>query len=160
MMPLDVIEEEPYYRFAEKFFREAGRSLDRDVFSALYRRFDGITWYVQAILWDFYASGEDIVDAAQLDEAVSERIDANEYDQQRLLEILPEGARRLLKAIAVEGSVRFPQSGAFISRHRLKAASSVKTSLNMLVEKELVYRNPDGYVVYDRLFAEYLRKHA
>jgi hypothetical protein len=27
----------------------------------------------------------------------------------------------------------------------------------MLVEKELVYPTPDGYVVYDRLMAEYLR---
>ena len=33
----------------------------------------------------------------------------------------------------------------------------MKTSLDMLVEKELVYPTPDGYVVYDRLMAEYLR---
>ncbi len=134
------------------------RRLDRTVFSALYRRFEGITWYVQALLWDFYASGEDIVEAEQLDEFVHQRIAANEYDQQRLLEILPPGARRLLRAIAAEGRVKTPQSGAFVSKYGLRAASSVRTSLEMLVDKELVYPGQDGYVVYDRLFAEWLRR--
>lgn len=157
MLPLDVIPEEPYWEFASRFFRDAGRRLGRDVFSALYRRFDGITWYVQAFLWDFYASGGDVTDAAQLDEAVRQRVAANEYDQQRLLDILPDGARRLLRAVAAEGCVKTPQSGTFIARHALRAASSVKTSLKMLVEKELLYPDRDGYVVYDRLLAEYLR---
>ena len=157
MMPLGVIPETPYFDFAERFFREAGRRLDRIVFSALYRRFEGITWYVQALLWDFYASGDDIVEAEQLDEFVHQRVAANEYDQQRLLEILPPGARRLLRAIAAEGRVKAPQSGAFVSKYGLRAASSVRTSLEMLVDKELVYPGQDGYVVYDRLFAEWLR---
>lgn len=157
MLPLDVIAEDPYYEFAARFFRKAGRRLDRDVFSALYRRFGGITWYVQALLWDFYAAGGDITSTEQLDEAVRQRIAANEYDQQRLLEILPDGARRLLRAVAAEGRVKAPQSGAFIARHGLRAASSVKTSLTMLLEKELLYDDRDGYVVYDRLLAEYLR---
>ena len=157
MMPLDVIDENAYYDFAESFFRKAGKRLDRDVFRALYRRFDGITWYVQALLWDFYASGEDILRLSQLDEAVRQRVMSNEYDQQRLISILPDGAQRLMKAIAKERLVKAPQSSAFIVKHGLKAASSVKTSLEMLVGKELVYHGKDGYVVYDRLLAEYLR---
>ncbi len=157
MMPLGVIAEEPYYEFASGFFAEAGRKLDRDVFADLYRRFGGVTWYVQALLWDFYASGEDITSAKQLDEAVRERVLSNEYDQQRLLEILPAGARRLLKAVAAEGVVKAPQSSEFISKHGLRAASSVKTSLDMLLDKELLYRADDGYVVYDKILAEYLR---
>lgn len=157
MLPLDVIDEEAYYRFASKFFAEAGRRLDRGLFEALYRRFDGITWYVQALLWDFYASGTDAVDSAMLETAIRQRVAANEYDQQRILDLLPDGARRLLRAVASEGCVKSPQAGAFIARHGLHAASSVKSALAMLVEKELVYPGPQGYVVYDRLFAEYLR---
>ena len=42
-------------------------------------------------------------------------------------------------------------------KYRLRAASSVKTSLKMLLDKELVYRGSEGYVIYDRFFAEYLR---
>lgn len=157
MMPIDVISEYAYYDFADGFFRKAGRKLSREVFDALYRRFDGITWYVQALLWDFYASGEDITSVDQLDEAVLQRVLSNEYDQQRVMEILPDGARRLLRAIADERVVASPQASDFILKHGLRAASSVKTSLEMLVDKELVYRGGNGYVVYDRLLAEYLR---
>ena len=157
MMPLDVIDEDAYYDFAARFFQKAGRKLDRDVFGVLYRRFDGITWYVQALLWDFYSSGEDISKPLQLDDAVRQRVMSNEYDQQRLISILPDGAQRLMKAIAKERLVKAPQSSGFISKYGLRAASSVKTSLDMLVDKELVYRDKDGYVVYDRFLAEYLK---
>ena len=157
MMPIDVISEGSYYDFAVRFFKKAGRKLDREVFSALYHRFDGITWYVQTLLWDFYASGEDITSVGQLDEAVRQRVLSNEYDQQRVMEILPDGARRLMRAIAAERVVASPQASDFISKYGLRAASSVKTSLDMLVGKELVYRGGNGYVVYDRLLAEYLR---
>ncbi len=157
LVPLDVIALDPYYEFARRFFEMADRSLGREVFDALYRRFDGVTWYVQALLWDFYTMGGDVTDVKQLDEAVRQRVLSNEYDQQRLLDVLPDGARRLLKAIAKERLAKAPQSADFIARYGLRAASSVKTSLDMLLEKELVYRSADGYVVYDRFFAEYLR---
>ena len=157
MMPLGVIAEGSYYDFAAGFFKAAGRCLDKDVFKELYRRFDGVTWYMQAILWDLYASCEDVTDVKQLDEAVLLRVQSNEYDQQRILEILPDGARRLLCAVAKERVVKAPQSADFISKYGLRAASSVKTSLDMLVDKELLYRGDEGYIVYDRFLAEYLR---
>lgn len=159
LLPLDVISAEPYYRFANGFFEKAGWRLSREVFDRIYSRFDGITWYVQALLWDFYARGGDAVDPAEVDEFVRARVNENEYGSQRLFDLLPDGARRLIRAIAREGVVKAPQSGAFIKRHDLRAASSVKVSLEMLVEKEIVYPGPTGYVVYDRLFAEYLRMH-
>lgn len=157
MLPLDTIPVDPYYEFAAKFFIQAGLSLDRTVFDALYSRFDGITWYVQAILWDLYASQEKITQESQIESAIKERMMANEYDRQMILELLPDGARRLVKAIAREGIVKSPQGGNFISKYGLRAASSVKTSLQMLLENEILYHDKDGYVVYDRFFAEYLR---
>lgn len=159
MLPLDTIPEDPYYAFAAGFFTQAGLSLDRSVFHALYSRFSGITWYVQAILWDLYASREAITQESQVENAIKERVMANEYDRQMILELLPDGARRLVKAIASEGIVKSPQAGNFISKYGLRAASSVKTSLQMLLENEILYHDRDGYVVYDRFFAEYLRSH-
>lgn len=102
--------------------------------------------------------GVDVKEVSQLDVVVRERIASNEYDQQRVLELLPDGSRRLLRAAAVEGCVKAPQSDAFIARHGLRTASSVKAALKTLVEKEMVYPGPDGYVVYDRLLAEWLRR--
>lgn len=157
MMPLDAIPEDSYYEFAARFFTRAGFRLDRSVFHALYSRFDGITWYVQVILWDLYASRTDITSESQVTNAIRERVMANEYDRQMVLELLPDGARRLVRAIAREGIVRSPQSGDFITKYGLRAASSVKTSLQMLMQNEVLYHDSGGYVVYDRFFAEYLR---
>ena len=36
--------------------------------------------------------------------------------------------------------------------------SSVRVSLETLVDAELVYPGPDGYCVYDRLMGEYLKR--
>ena len=48
-------------------------------------------------------------------------------------------------------------SGEFVERHRLAATSSVRSALKVLLDKDLVYRTETGYVVYDRLFGEWLR---
>ena len=74
-----------------------------------------------------------------------------------LLTAYSAGHVRLLKAIAKEGCVKEVLSGDFISRHRLRAASSVNSSLKKLVENELVYPSEKGYIIYDRFMGEWLR---
>ena len=68
------------------------------------------------------------------------------------------GAVELLRAVAAERVVSEPMSAEFGRRHGLRAASSVRFALDSLLEDELLYKRDDGYVVYDRLFAEWLRK--
>ena len=48
-------------------------------------------------------------------------------------------------------------SGEFIVRHHLVATSSVRSALEVLLDKDLVYRTETGYVVCDRIFGEWLR---
>ena len=67
------------------------------------------------------------------------------------------GAVELLRAVAAECVVPEPMSAEFGRRHGLRAASSVRFALDSLLEDELLYKRDDGYVVYDRLFAEWLR---
>lgn len=64
---------------------------------------------------------------------------------------------RLVKAIAQEGCVKEVMAGDFIAKYRLRAASSVKSALNKLLDNELVYKTPAGYIIYDRMMAEWLR---
>jgi hypothetical protein len=53
-------------------------------------------------------------------------------------------------------SVSKPLSGAFIKKHDLKSASSVKTSLVALAGKEMLIRSNDTWQVYDVFFARWL----
>jgi hypothetical protein len=36
----------------------------------------------------------------------------------------------------------------------------VKAALEVLLNKELIYRRPDGYIIYDRFFDLWLKRHA
>ena len=64
----------------------------------------------------------------------------------------------LLKAIANAEIVMQPLSNDFIKRHDLPSPSSIKTALDVLLDKELVYAEPDGYIVYDRFLNLWLQR--
>jgi len=60
--------------------------------------------------------------------------------------------------LSKEGAVAQINSGEFISKYNLKAASSVKSSLDKLIDKELVYKSEKGYVIYDRFMSIWLQR--
>lgn len=58
----------------------------------------------------------------------------------------------------MEGIVEQPLSKEFINKYKLSSASSVKTALDVLSDKELLYRLPEGYIVYDRFMDQWLKR--
>ena len=70
----------------------------------------------------------------------------------------PDKQLQVLKALAKEGKTATPNKGTFIQKYSLKAASTVSSALSALIDKELVYRSPDGYSVYDRFLEIWLRE--
>ena len=154
----DRFEQRLVLELAEPQVGEPARDLEMadDVFDFVYDRFDGVTWYVQAVLNRLYGRRRDGLDQAAVEDVVRKLIGENSYDYRALVEALPEGSVRLLRAIAREGVATEVTSSAFVKRHGLKAPSSTSESLSRLVEKELVYKTDGGHIVYDRLFGEWL----
>lgn len=155
ILSLEAIDREEYYAFAGKFFRDEGFTLPSGLFDKVYGDFEGHTWYIQSILNRLYGYRRE-PDGELADAAVKQIVDESEYAYQTLMASYPAGSVRLLKAIAREGVVPEINSGEFITRYRLKATSSVNSSLKNLVKKEMVYKTPKGYVVYDRFLAIWL----
>ncbi len=155
-MLLDCIDCDSYYDFAVHHFSSQGRVLPREVFDAIYNRFEGHTWYVQSVLNRLYGYSAPI-DEALVVCAIKEIVAEGAYAYENLLTAYPSGSVRLLKAIAQEGCVKEILSGEFVAKHRLKAVSSVHSAIKRLVDNELVYKTPDGYIVYDRFMNEWLR---
>ena len=89
---------------------------------------------MQYILNRIYGYNSDITPEL-IDYAKAEIIQELSYSYADLLKAYSAGNIRLLKAIAQEGIVKEILSGSFISKHRLRAASSVSTSLKKLIEK-------------------------
>jgi AAA+ ATPase superfamily predicted ATPase len=155
-LTIDRIDPDEYYEFAAAFFKDARFHLPQETFEYLYESFDGHTWYIQVILNRLYGYRKSPT-REMVDEAVKEIIAESTYIFENLLAAYTPGSVKLLKAIAKEGVVKEMTSGDFITKYDLRAASSVKSTLNKLIDRELVYKTPNGYIVYDRFMAIWLR---
>ncbi|MDO4367401.1 MAG: ATP-binding protein [Bacteroidales bacterium] len=152
-MLIGEINRDEYYAFAGRML--SPRYIDERTFNYLYDKFCGHTWYVQVVLNRLYSYNEPI-DIKLVDYAVHEIIAEYSYNYQGLLAAYPSGSVRLLKAIAKERYVKEINSGEFISKYKLKAASSVNSAVKKLLDNELVYRSADGYIIYDRFMSLWL----
>ena len=157
IMNLDVISCDSYLAFARRFFKAEGRSVEGGVFERLYRRFDGVTWYVQAVLNKVWETGESLLEDGQIDRAVVELYEERALVYHDLLLAQNDASQEVIMAIARQGVVAEPTSGEFLSANSLKGASTVRAALKDLAGKDMIYRTDSGWIVYDRLFAEYLR---
>ena len=154
---IDVINREAYAEFAVAHFDRQGTQLPKEVFYAIYEKFDGHTWYVQSILNRLFSYHRNI-DVTLVETAIQEILNEQCYSYAELMNAYSDGCVRLLKAIAREGCVKEVMAGDFIAKHRLRAASSVKSVLNKLLGNELIYHSAKGYMVYDRFMSLWLRR--
>ena len=73
--------------------------------------------------------------------------------------LLTEKQMQILRAIAQEGEVKEPGSNAFLQKYQLGAYSTVRSAINTMIEKELIYQKDEGgYVVYDKFLALWLQR--
>jgi len=158
LMTLSPLHEDIYYDYARRFFEEKRGQLDQGIFQRIYRSFDGYTWYVQAILNRLYEQDRVVKDEQQVADAILFHVGSNAPHYQTVFSFLTDNQRSLLRAIAFVGMVKQPQSGDFIRDNNLPSSSSVKTALETLLEKELIYQTAEGYIVYDRFFAVWLKR--
>lgn len=158
ILSLGVISPDSYFAFAKGFFDAADRGISEDAFDSLYRQFDGVTWYVQSVLNRIWSEGGDFASERDVENAVDGIVDDRALTFHDLFQAQTEVGKSILLAIASERVVPEITAGAFLARHGLASASSVRSALPNLVNTDLVYRREDGYVVYDYFFAEYLRR--
>ena len=157
-MGLYPLHEEIYYDFAKRFFEAKRGRFSREVFSSIYQRFDGITQNLQQILNRLYEVERYVDNIRQVNEAILHIVNRNSIQYEALVGFLTDNQLSLLKAIAKRDRVASPQANDFIKQFDLPSASSVKTALTVLLDKDLVYRDTTGYWVYDRFFDLWLKQ--
>ena len=157
-MNLQPIPEDAYYDFSRRFFEAKKGSLSQEVFHDIYHCFSGYTWYIQLMMNRLYERSKKVTRPQQANDAILAVLDTLTPQFEMLMTLLTSNQVNLLKAIAKESKVEQPQSNEFIKRNDLPSPSSVKTALDVLVEKELVYAQADGYIVYDRLLNLWLQR--
>ena len=157
LISIDSIDKNEYFSFATNFLRAPKRVLPEEAFSYIHDLFEGHTWYIQAILNRVYGYNKHVT-VKLVNRAIEEIVSESGYAYETLLSAYSASNVKLIKAIAREGCVREINAGGFIAKYNLKAISSVNTTLKKLIDKELVYKTPNGYIVYDRLMAIWLRQ--
>ncbi len=158
IMLLNNVDQAKYHAFANRFFQPQGRTISEEDFAYLYHHVDGITWYIQSILNRIYQYTDHPIDPHFIDQIIRELVNEQEPVFQNYYASLTEIQASLLTAIAKEKIVTSPLSHQFISTYQLKATSSVRTALKALIDRQMVYAKPEGYVVYDRFFALWLTR--
>ncbi|MCR4827697.1 MAG: ATP-binding protein [Bacteroidales bacterium] len=158
ILNLVPLNEETYYQFANNFFETSKGGLDREVFRELYDTYDGYTWYVQSVLNRLYEKFRTVSSSAQLRETILNVVESKKPQYESLVMFLTDNQFSLLRAVAKERVAEQPMGKEFIKKHGLSGSSSVKTALDVLCEKELLYRMPEGYIVYDRFMNQWLQR--
>ncbi len=158
MMHLAEIPKSSYSQFAIAKLKTHHQKIDADTFDYLYEKLAGHTWYVQVLLNRLYESNVPSITTSHIDNVLSEIVDENEATFQTFLRLITPAQAKLLKAIAIEGTIQEIMGQTFINKHRLGATSTVKSAAKALVEKDLILDIQGSYQVYDRFFALWLKR--
>ena len=158
MMNIGCIPLDKYTKFAQEHFKEADKIITENIIAETYNRFEGITWYVQRVMNEFFSLTplHGVCDEDMLEIAIKNILRANEFTYQSLLFQLPLKQKELLMAIAKEGKAQSLTSSAFVKKYRLTSSSSVQSAIKGLLEKNFVTSNLGIYEVYDKFFALWL----
>ena len=160
VMHLGPIDKEKYREFACNLFDESGKELDSNVIDELYSRFEGITWYMQKTLNALFGLPCETqkYGLAEMEEAIQNIIDTNDFTYAEKLFQLPEKQKELLLAINQEGKAQKITSVNFVKRHKIYSTSTVQSACNGLLDKELITVENGEYFVYDKFFDIWLRQ--
>ena len=156
MMPLGTIDKSAYYAFSSDMMRNNGQSIDEETFDYLYTKLSSHTWYVHTLLNRLYETGIETIDKATVDDILADILLENEGTFQTFLRLITPIQAKVLHAVATEGTIKEIQGKAFLTKYQLGAASTVKTAVKSLVEKELLLDNNGEYQIYDRFFGLWL----
>ena len=147
-----------YRDFAVRWYNIGHKELPDSLFRDIYQWMDGHTWYVQYLLNRLYGLPYKKIECDMLRDMIAEILKEDEYAFSTYYRMLTTNQAQLLKAIAHRGIVTEINASSFIKQYGLKGASSINTALKFLLEKELVLKEPEGYIVYDRFCAMWLKQ--
>lgn len=160
IMNLPLISLDKYLEFAQGHFAENGKSLEDQVVVELYQQFGGITSYLQRVmnLLFLQTSKGDTCHVEMIGPAIDTLLDISNDTYLSLTYQMPEKQRNVLWAIAREGVAKNITGSSFIRRHRLPSASSVRSAVNGLLEKDFITNDTGAYQVYDKFFELWIRR--
>ena len=151
-----------YAKFITRLFNEGGKQIGPAEVQQIIEWTRDHTFYTQALCNEVYLRGQQNISMDDVLEAEGKILSANRDRFLELQRLLTAAQWKLLKAIALEGSIQHPTSTAFIHKYKLGSGAAVSKSIKSLVEKELLlienFDGQDHYFVYNVFFSRYLER--
>ena len=160
ILELNAIPAEIYTKFVVYHFERHNKRISQNDVRALYDLFKGHTYYMQRTFNEAFADtpeGETCTKEI-IDNAVNTMIDSSDTIFREILSNIPENQKSVLYAIAKDGEATQIHSSDFISRHKLKSASSVQAAVKRLLDRDIITEINKVYSVNDKLFAMWINK--
>lgn len=156
-LSLKAIACDKYFDFAAAHFAKAGKTLSKETFQLIYDTVFGHTWYVQywlSRLFDDSVQTPAAADASRILGKILREEDDNFYTYTQLM---TEAQLKTVRAIAREQELGTPITADILRRNDLPAASTVRSCLKALLDKEFVVEERGVYSVYNRFFMIWLK---
>ena len=160
ILELNAIPAEIYTKFVVYHFERRNKRISQNDVMVLYDLFKGHTYYMQRTFNEAFADtpeGETCTKEI-IDNAVNTMIDSSDTIFREILSNIPENQKSVLYAIAKDGEATQIHSSYFISRHKLKSASSVQAAVKRLLDRDIITEINKVYSVNDKLFAMWINK--
>ena len=116
------------------------------------------TFHVQQLCNRLYAKGMARIEVEAADAVFGEVLGEQEHLYYGFRSMITDQQWSVLSAVAKDRVVAEPSGTSFIERNRLGSISTVRRALESLLEKELIYRDQDGYHVEDPFLAAWIRR--
>ncbi len=149
LLNLERLQEDVYTDYIKQHFNNSKRQISDGVIQNCLSWTDNHTFYTQYVLNMLWGSGQKHIDQELLLSIQSDIVSSRSALYSNYQRLLGEKQYKLLKAIGLNNGVEKPSAGAFLLKYQLGAASTVNSALNVLLDKELIYKENQKYKVYD-----------
>lgn len=157
LMSIAPIDCEKYVDFAQRLFKEYNKEVSQEAVTAVYKRYEGVTWYVQSVLNSLFTLTfpNTTCTVDMIEPAIQQILSQQSFAYKALLFQLPPKQKEVLMAICKEGKATNLTSRPFLQRYHL-TASTVQAAVKGLMEKDFITYDMGIYTLYDQFFAQWL----
>lgn len=158
LLNLGKIGKKEYVKFIAYHFEKNRREVKPDAIDLILELTELHTFYVQFLCNKIFSTNIKKITTELVVKTMLDILKEQEVIYYNYRNLMTTHQFDLLRAIASEGLVKMPTSKDFIQKYKLSAASTIKTNLNSLINKEMMYADENGYKVYDVFFAQWLKR--
>ncbi len=158
MLHLASISSDKYKQFINRHFQMAGKTMEYNIVEKLLNLTRNHTFYVQYLCNRLFSLNSGTITLKTVDSLWLEILKEREFVFYNYRNLLTRNQFRLLKALAMEENLVHPLSGDFVMKYGLKSPSSVKSAMDVLMNRELVVRETECYLIQDVFLNAWLKQ--